>query len=296
MRRLSALTAQSRAICVGLMLMVLAGTAIAAPELPALTGQVVDQAGLLDAGQEAALVARLQTLMAETSNQMVVVTVPDLQGYDIAEFALELGRTWGIGQADKNNGLVLLVAPTERKVRFEVGYGLEGFMTDATSSHIIQREILPAFREGNFPKGINNGVDAAIGTMDGSYTPDLSKSGSGKDDMGFIPMIMIGLIAISQIISRAFRSDVGGRIMFGGVAGMIVFMATQVALYGALAALTVFGITFLTGMGGGSGGSGSGGGERNGGFGHSSGGNSGGGGSFGGGGGSFGGGGASGGW
>ena len=294
MTRLFALTARIRTLCSVLVLMVLSGVAFAAPELPALTAQVVDQAGLLDAGQEAALVSRLQTLETETSNQMVVVTVPDLQGYDIAEFALELGRQWGIGQESRDNGLVLLVAPTERKVRFEVGYGLEGFMTDAISSHIIQREILPAFREGNFPKGINNGVDAAIGTMDGSYTPDLSKSKS-NDDMGFLPMIMIALIGLSQVIGRAFKSDIGGRIMFGGVAGMMVFIITKVALYGALAAAAVFGITFLTGMGGGNGGTGSGG-TRSGGFGHSSGGSFGGSGGFSGGGGSFGGGGASGGW
>lgn len=291
MKPLYALTAGFRALCSALVLLVLTGVAMAAPELPALSGQVVDQAGLLDAGQEAALVTRLQALETETSNQMVVVTVPDLQGYDIAEFALELGRQWGIGQEDKNNGLVLLVAPTERKVRFEVGYGLEGFMTDATSSYIIQKEILPAFKEGNFPKGINNGVDAAIGTMNGSYTPDLSKS---KDDMGFVPMIMIALIGISQVVGRAFKSDFGGRVMFGGVAGMMVFMITQMVLYGAIAAAVVFGITFLTGMGGGSGGTG-GRSVGRGGFGHSTGGSFGGG-SFGGGGGSFGGGGASGGW
>lgn len=276
-----------RTLCATLVLMIMSA-ASAAPELPSLDSQVVDQAGLLDAGQEAALLARLQTLESETSNQMVVVTVPDLQGYDIAEFALELGRQWGIGQEGKDNGLVLLVAPTERKVRFEVGYGLEGFMTDATSHHIIQKEILPAFKEGNFPKGINNGVDAAIGTMSGSYTPDLTKT---KDsDMGFMPMIMIALIGISQVIGRAFKSDIGGRVMFGGVAGLMVFMVTQIALYGALAAAAVFGITFLTGMGGGGTG-----GTRNSGFGHSTGGGFGGG-SFGGGGGSFGGGGASGGW
>lgn len=142
--------------------------AIASPasaqSFPELTGRVVDQADLLDPAQEAALTAKLEALEAQSNRQLVVATVNSLEGYDIADYGYQLGRTWGIGQdadgeAEKDNGLVLLVAPNERKVRIEVGYGLEGIMTDALSSVIIQNDILPQFRNGDMAGGIITGVD-----------------------------------------------------------------------------------------------------------------------------------------
>lgn len=136
----------------------------AAQSFPELTGRVVDQADLLDPAQEASLTARLADIEAQSNRQFVVATVNSLEGYDIADYGYQLGRTWAIGQdgdgeAEKDNGIILLVAPNERKVRIEVGYGLEGIMTDALSSIIIQNDILPHFRDGNMPAGIIAGVD-----------------------------------------------------------------------------------------------------------------------------------------
>ena len=135
-----------------------------AQSFPELTGRVVDQADLLDPAQEAELTARLAALETQSNRQLVVATVNSLEGYDIADYGYQLGRTWGIGQdgegeAEKDNGLILLVAPNERKVRVEVGYGLEGIMTDALSSIIIQNDILPQFRDNNMAGGIIAGVD-----------------------------------------------------------------------------------------------------------------------------------------
>ncbi len=143
--------------------LVIAGPAFA-QSFPELTGRVIDQANLLDPAQEAALTAKLEALETQSNRQLVVATVNSLEDYDIADYGYRLGRTWGIGQdgageTEKDNGLILLVAPNERKVRIEVGYGLEGIMTDALSSIIIQNDILPQFRDGNMAGGIIAGVD-----------------------------------------------------------------------------------------------------------------------------------------
>jgi len=134
----------------------------AAQDFPKLTGRVVDNANLLSPADEAALTAKLEALETSTSRQLVVATVPDLQGYPIEDYGYRLGRSWGLGQKEADNGAILLVAPNERKVRVEVGYGLEPILTDALSSVIINQTILPRFRAGDYPGGINAGADAII--------------------------------------------------------------------------------------------------------------------------------------
>lgn len=130
------------------------------PAFPALTGRVVDQANIIPAEMEAQLVARLAALEAKSSDQLVVATVTSLQGYEIEEYGYRLGRTWQIGQGERlNNGVILLVAPNERKVRIEVGYGLEGTLTDMFTGQVVRNNILPAFKAGDMPAGIVAGVD-----------------------------------------------------------------------------------------------------------------------------------------
>jgi uncharacterized protein len=139
-----------------------AGLAKADPKFPPLTGRVVDGAHLLDGATTQKLDGELADLEAKTGRPLVVATVPDLQGYEIEEYGYQLGRAWGIGQKGKNDGAILLVAPKERKVRVEVGYGLEGVLTDALSSVIIQERILPKFRDGKMQDGIVDGTEAVI--------------------------------------------------------------------------------------------------------------------------------------
>src|SRR3954471_8777721 len=141
---------------------VLLTPAWAAPKFPALTGRVVDDAHILSDATKADLDQKLAGLEQKTSRQLVVVTIPSLQGYEISDYGYQLGRAWGIGQAKLNNGLLLIVAPTEHKVRIEVGYGLEPIVTDAFSSVVIQTQILPRFRAGDFNGGVSAGVDALI--------------------------------------------------------------------------------------------------------------------------------------
>ena len=143
----------------------LAAPLAAEPQFPPLTGRVVDAADLLPPEVEARLTAKLEALEAQSQRQLVVATVPDLNGYDIADYGYQLGRHWGLGDKERDDGALLLVAPNERKVRIEVGYGLEGYLTDALAALIIQNTILPAFRNGDFAGGIEAGTDAIIAQL-----------------------------------------------------------------------------------------------------------------------------------
>ncbi len=134
---------------------------------PALTGRVVDGAALLTAAERASLEQALKAHEEATTNQVVVVTLASLEGVPIEEYGYQLGRHWQIGQKGKNNGALLIVAPAERKVRIEVGYGLEGVLTDAVSRVIIETIIVPAFRSGQMGPGIVAGTGAILKTLTG---------------------------------------------------------------------------------------------------------------------------------
>jgi len=252
-----------------------------AQTFPALSGRVVDAANLLSPEQEAQLTQLSAEVEKASSRQFVVATLPDLQGYPIEDYGYRLGRAWKIGQGEANNGILLIVAPKERKVRIEVGNGLEPVMTDAMSSAIIQDAILPKFRGGDMPGGIMAGA-AEIGTqmklpleaaearakarIDQARTRQ-DDSGDGEGLVAILFFAFLGVMFLSSIFGRRKR---GRRYRGSGIAGDIA----QIALWSALSSGS------RGGWGGGGGGSSWGGG----------------GGGFSGGGGSFGGGGASGSW
>ena len=181
----------------------------AAPDFPELTGRVVDQAGLLTPAQVQSLSGALASAEQNTSNQVVVVTLSDLQGYDIADYGYQLGRQWGIGSKDNDNGVLLIVAPNDRKVRIEVGYGLEGALTDALSSIIIQQEILPAFRQGQFYGGIQAGVTAIQAAIKGEYagTRQARQKPSGLKALGILGV----MIVLTFLLSFGGGGGRGGR-------------------------------------------------------------------------------------
>ncbi len=133
-----------------------------AQAFPELTGRVVDAANIIPADEKARLDKKLAALEQQSQRQFVIATLPDLQGYDIADYGYQLGRHWQIGDKQRNDGVLLIVAPKDRKVRIEVGYGLEPILTDGLSSVIIQQEILPRFKAGDMPGGIEAGTDAII--------------------------------------------------------------------------------------------------------------------------------------
>lgn len=263
----------------------------AEPQFPALTGRVVDTANILSEQTRQTLVEQFAAHEAATTNQIVVATVADLQGYAIADFANRLGRHWQLGQADKDNGVLLLVAPADRKVRIEVGYGLEGALTDAQSKIIISREILPAFRSGDYDAGILRGSNAIIAAITGEY-----EAPAGETDGTTTAGKMVPIVFFSFIVGQIFLSHLRRRGLASGLvgagAGVAAGVATQLISIALLVGVIAAVVFWLFSGGGGRGGSG--GFYSGGGWGGGSGGSLGGG--FGGGGGSFGGGGASGGW
>lgn len=209
----------------GVLLLVIAQAPATAadPAFPALTGRVVDQAEVLSPAVEARLTAQLEAHEKATSNQVVVATLASLQGYDIADYGVRLARHWQIGQRGRDNGVVLIVAPNERAVRIEVGYGLEGALPDAIASNIIQTAILPAFRAGNLEAGVEAGVAAILAAIEGTYEPlpEPSQRDASVPEW-VIPLIFFGVwLFIVGTAARARRR--GGRgpwiITGGGLGG-----------------------------------------------------------------------------
>ena len=141
---------------------------VCAADLMPLTGRVVDTADMIDPGTEASLTARLADFEAKSSDQIVVATIPTLDGDPIEDFANRQFRAWGLGQAGENNGILLLIARDDRKMRIEVGYGLEGTLTDLHSRLIIENTLVPAFRAGDFSGGISRAVDDVIMVLEGN--------------------------------------------------------------------------------------------------------------------------------
>ncbi|HTC83276.1 MAG TPA: TPM domain-containing protein, partial [Rhizomicrobium sp.] len=190
--------------------LVLLTPAWAAPKFPALTGRVVDEASILSSETKTDLTQKLAALEQKTSRQLVVVTLASLQGYEISDYGYQLGRAWGIGQKGLNNGILFIVAPNEHKTRIEVGYGLEPIVTDAFSSVVIQTQVLPKFRGGDFNGGVEAGVDALIqqlslDTSEAERRAAVAEqqlrhqdNGSGGGLVGFLVILFI-FIAISRI-------------------------------------------------------------------------------------------------
>jgi len=153
------------------LVLLMAVQAFAAPQFPKLSGRVIDEAGILSTDTRSTLEKNLAEYEAGTTNQVVVAIISSLQNYSIEEYGYQLGRNWQIGQKGKNNGAVLIVAPKEKQVRIEVGYGLEPLLTDAASSTIVHGIILPAFRDGQMEKGIIEGTDAMLSVLGGKGVP-----------------------------------------------------------------------------------------------------------------------------
>jgi uncharacterized protein len=196
----------------------------AVPKFPALTGRVVDDAHVLSAPTVQKLDGELADLEAKTGHQLVVATVPDLQGYEIEDYGYQLGRTWQVGRKGVNDGAILLVAPKEHKVRIEVGYGLEPVLTDALSSVILQQKVLPQFRAQRMEAGVVDGAEAVIAQL--SLPDDQAKANVAQaaaqpvqvhssDVRPHIPVLLI-IFVVFWVISGLMR--LGGR--RGGMGGL----------------------------------------------------------------------------
>ena len=186
-----------------------------AQQFPPLSGRVVDVANLLDPAQEAQLTQLSEQIEQASTRQFVVATIPDLQGYPIEDYGYRLGREWGIGRKDANNGILLIVAPAERKVRIEVGYGLEPIMPDGLASTIVRDTILPRFRDGDMPGGILAGAQAIGEQMKlpleaaEARAAAQVQAGDEGDGEGAIFLIFWGIVLAFMLLSM-FRGR-GGR-------------------------------------------------------------------------------------
>jgi uncharacterized protein len=259
------------ATLLALLALLLPGSALAI-DFPKLTGRVVDGANIIPPDEQVRITQKLEALQKQSGRQLVVVTVPTLDGNEISDYGYQLGRAWGIGSKESNDGALLIVAPNERKVRIEVGYGLEGTITDGISFLVVNQQILPRFKAGDMAGGIEAGTDALIQQL--ALPPDQAakvaqsanaqaqqarkQHGGGFPLGAVLPLIFIFLFVILPLM----RGRGGRRGGFGGGLGPII-------LWDALGG--------MRGGGGGFGGGDWGGGGGGGGF-------SGGGGSFGGGG------------
>ena len=221
----------------GLLLLVTPHAAIAEPVYPALDGKrIVDAANVIPAATKADLEAKLADLETRTSAQLVLVTVPDLQGYAIEEFGIGLLRHWAIGQAGKNNGAIVLVSKAERKVRIEVGYGLEGALTDATSKIIILNAMVPPLRNGDYGAAFTRAV-ADIGSVITGEAKDQGWKGQTREtrpdngpDGSQIALLILFLIVFVWLwsSSRGGSSIRRGR----GFPGVIVLPGSGGGLFG----------------------------------------------------------------
>jgi uncharacterized protein len=187
-----------------------------AQTFPALSGRVVDAANLLTPAQKQALETQSAEIQKASQRQFVIATIPDLQGYPIEDYGYKLGRAWGIGQKGANNGIILIVAPNERKVRIEVGYGLEPIMTDALSQGIIDDQILPRFRNKDMGGGIVDGANAIAEQMKlppeeaekrasvaTTNQPARVSSGGNGGGIAIFWIIVVLVIVLPMIIGRA---------------------------------------------------------------------------------------------
>jgi uncharacterized protein len=210
------------------LLLIVASTAPASePKFPLLSGRVVDDAGVLNSSTVDELTLMLADHERTTGEQVVVVTLDSLQGYTIEDYGYQLGRHWGIGQKGVNTGAILIVAPREHKVRIEVGYGLEGTLTDATSRTIIENDILPNFKRGDFNAGVLAGTTSILKVLGANETTG-AETEPGPAELGptetsnvglglFTLFFLLALIALAMKILGGGRKDFIRRM--GGVVG-----------------------------------------------------------------------------
>ncbi|MDO9223029.1 MAG: TPM domain-containing protein [Caulobacter sp.] len=219
------------ATLMALTILLIALPALAAPTFPPLTGRVVDNADILSPAVEASLTDKLAGLETSSGHQLVVVTLPSLQGYEIEDYGYQLGRTWAIGDKKINDGALLIVAPNERKVRVEVGYGLEGVLTDALSSVIIQSAILPKFKAGDMEGGVVAGTDALVQQLSlpddqarakATAAASTAREHKSSPPIGFIIFLIVFWIIIASLRGRRGRGGLASAlpwIILGSMGG-----------------------------------------------------------------------------
>lgn len=220
---------------------------------PKLDGRVIDQANLLSPDVKKDIDGILKKQEKETSNQIVVVILNSLNGYTIEEFSYQLGRFWGIGQKDKNNGILLVVSMEEKKVRIEVGYGLEGALTDKIAHEIVNYTIKPNFKANQYELGILKAVNEIKAAIKGEYQAKAKSNDFNGAINAFIPLGFFALIFLSMIaksVSRKTKSQFFYKVTKSSMASsffaFFTFIMSQAfTTYNLFAALIMFVLIFI---------------------------------------------------
>lgn len=215
----------------------------AALEVPKLKGRVNDLAGLLAAEQIAALDSKLEGLEKSDSTQVAVLIIPSLEGESLEDYSERVASSWRLGVRGRDNGALLLIAMKERKVRIEVGYGLEATLTDALCRRIIENEIIPSFRQGRFYEGIDAGIGAVIQAVRGVYRASDRGGGTsgGKPDgatLDWILFFLAPLLLILSVVGKwggAFLGVAGGLYLASSLFGANLAALAAGALIGGIA-------------------------------------------------------------
>jgi uncharacterized protein len=226
--------------------------------IPPYGARVVDQTGTLTAGQQAALEQKLKAFEDRKGSQIAVLLVPTTQPEEIDQYSIRVAEAWKPGRKKVDDGVILVVAKNDRKLRIEVGYGLEGVLTDALSRRIREETITPLFRQGDFAGGIDAGVDQLIKVIDGEPLPPPDRRWRNSNETGkslaplgnSLPFLIFAVIIGSVMLRRIFGRG-GGALATGGVAGVLVWLFTHLVVFGVLAGVVALIFSLLGGLSGG---------------------------------------------
>jgi len=223
--------------------------ALAEVAVPPLTGRVVDQTGTLSGGDVASLTQTLQSLEARKGSQIAVLIVPTTDGEAIEQFSLRVAEAWKIGRKKIDDGALLVIAKNDHHLRIEVGYGLEGALTDATTRRIIDEVITPRFKAGDFAGGISAGLDRMIRVIDGEKLPAPEPPHwQGRGVLDYVnpgnPLVIFGMIILAAVLRSAFGRFIGAAAT-GGLVGVFAWFVAGSLAASILIGAIVFVVTFL---------------------------------------------------
>lgn len=239
-----------------LMLLIFTICPAAALEVPKLQGRVNDLAGLISRGTEAELERRMAELESSDSTQLVILTITSLEGEVLEEYSIKVAEEWGIGQKGYDNGALLLVSKNDRAVRLEVGYGLEGSLTDLLAGRIIDNEILPNFSAGRFDAGFLKGIEAVTAAVKGEYKTEAkpsSRAGSVRSGRSLMPFFIIFIVVAMLGSKKRIFGGLAGAVLIPVIGVFVLSLGLQMLFFliplGFIGGLILPGFYFLPGIG-----------------------------------------------
>ncbi len=228
-------------------LCLLAATAMSQVPVPALSGHVIDQTGTLTPATVAHIDSELVALESQKGSQVAVLVVPTTHPEEIEQFDIRVADQWKLGRKGIDDGAILTVAKDDHRVRIEVGRGLEGALPDATANRIIDEEITPRFKQGDFDGGIQAGVDRMLSVIGGEPLPPPDRKWQGGGGlMHLLPLLLVGVFVVSGVL-RGILGPLGGSIATGGIVGALTFLMSQIMFIGIGAGVVAFLFALLRG-------------------------------------------------